>query len=195
VILYTPSFQSYSMMKPLARRSLRLCLRHGGVSKELGAKPESAVFQIPELLTEIVYHCSWSSCINLSHSAVHARFIVHNSIRRRIHDILEPFVDDVSTFFALIHETKSAIVGSAAWNVMSVDNVAAQDVNIVVPNGSIYGVDRLKALLSCSGTTVIFDGLPGIIYKNCATRFIKLMRNSVSSVKVHPYYIIRFQFY
>lgn len=169
------------MTNPPARRSLR-------ISKK--TKPGSAVFLIPELLTEILKHCSWASCVSLSHAATHGRLIVQNLIRQRIHDVLNPFVEDISAFFTLIHETKSAIVGSVAWNVMSIDDVAPQDVNIVIPNGSIYAVDRLKSLLSCSGTTVTFDGLPGIVYKNCATRFIKLIRNSVSFVKIHGYVVM-----
>jgi hypothetical protein len=96
--------------------------------------------------------------------------------------MLRPFVNDLSTFFVLIREIKAAIVGSVAWSVMTVDDVGPRDVNIVVPYGTAYGVERLKALLSCSGSTVISDGPPGIVYENCASRFVKLMMKSVSLV-------------
>lgn len=146
-------------------------------------KPETTVFHVPELLSEIIKHCSWPCCVRLSHTAVHARIVVQACIRRRIHDILDPFVDDLSAFFALIKETKAAIVGSVAWNVMTIDDVGPQDVNIVVPTGASHGFDRLKALLSCTGTTVAFDGMPGVVYGNFAKRFVKLTRSSVSLVQ------------
>jgi hypothetical protein len=88
-------------------------------------------------------------------------------------------------FFLLLREIKAAIVGSVAWGVMTVDHVRPRDLNIVVPNGSAYGVERLKALLSCSGTTIVSDGSagkPGIVYEDSASRFVKLMLKSVSLV-------------
>ena len=142
------------------------------------------MFQVPELLTEIISHFSWPSCINLSHTTIHARIIVQASIQRQIDHLLKPFVKhlDLSVFFALIQETKAAIVGSTAWNVMTVDNVYPRDLNILVLNGSAHGIERLKAFLSCAGTTVAFDGLAGIVYQNTSSWFIKLIRESVS----HP---------
>jgi hypothetical protein len=167
------------------RRSLRLYRISPGETIE--TKPGTAVFQIPELLTEVINHCSWASCVNLSHTTVGGRIVVQASIRRRIHNILNPFVDDLSAFFVLIQEIKGAVVGSAAWNVMTIDNVGPQDINIVVPNGSVHGLERLKALLSCSGSTVVFDGSPGIVYANCAMRYVKIIRDSVSFVTYLQY--------
>jgi hypothetical protein len=142
----------------------------------------TAVFEVPELLVQIVNLCSWASRINISHSSIHARKIVQASVRQRIRDILKPFVSDLSVFFLLLREIKAAIVGSVAWGVMTVDHVRPRDLNIVVPNGSAYGVERLKALLSCSGTTIVSDGSAGIVYEDSASRFVKLMLKSVSLV-------------
>jgi hypothetical protein len=179
LIIHLIQRTSYSVCTPLVmtepppRRSQRL--RHYK-SPSAG----TVVFEVPELLIEIVNNCSWASRVNLSHATVRARIIVQASIRRRILCILRPFVKDFSSFFVLIQEIKAAIVSSAAWNVMTIDDVGPQDVNIVVPNGSAYGIERLKALLSPSGTTVTFDGAPGIVYENRADRFVKLMQKSVS---------------
>jgi len=63
---------------------------------------------------------------------------------------------------------------------MTVDDIASRDLNIVVPDGSTYGLERLKALLSCSGSSITFDGSPGIVHENHAKRFVKLMLKSVS---------------
>jgi hypothetical protein len=162
------------MADPSLRRSLRL--------RQNGSKPNPAtvVFDVPELLTEIISHCSWASRVNLSHATARARLVVQASIRRQIRKLLKPFVNNLSFFFSLIREIQAAIVGSVAWNVMTDDDVEPRDLNIVVPNGSAYGVERLKAFLSCSGTTVTYDGSPGIVYKMCASRFIKLMGKTVS---------------
>lgn len=138
------------------------------------------MFKVPELLSQIVNHCTWASRINLSHTAVYARLIVQASVRQRIQEILKPFVQDLPAFFVLMKEIKAAIAGSAAWNIMSPDIVGPRDVNIIVPNGSAYGVERMKDLLSRSGTTILFDGPPGIVYENWASRFVKLMQKSVS---------------
>jgi hypothetical protein len=145
-------------------------------------KAATVVFEVSELLTEIIKHCSWASRVNLSHANVRARRVVQASIRRRIHVLLRPFINscDLSSFFTLLRETKAAIVGSVAWGVMTIDNLGPRDLNIVVPSGSAYGVERLKALLSCSGSTVTFDGSAGIVYEYCASRFIRLTCNTVS---------------
>lgn len=137
------------------------------------------MFGVPELLAQILGHCSWASRVNLSHTSVHARLVVQALIRRRIRYVLKPFVEDISAFFSLIRAIKAVIVGSAAWNVMTVDDVGPRDINIVVPAGSVYAVERLKDFFSAAGTTITFDGLPGIVYENCASRFIKLMQKSV----------------
>ena len=162
------------MPVPSPRRSLRL--RHNTLQALAG----KVVFEVPELLAKIVDHCSWASRVRLSHTAVHARAVVQASIRQRIRGVLKPFIQDLSTFFELIREIKAAITGSVAWNVMTADTIAPRDVNIVVPNGSAYGVERLKDVLSRSGTTVTFDGPPGLVYEKCASRFIRLMQKSVS---------------
>lgn len=163
----------FIMSRPFVRRSIRL--RQNG-------KPRAAtvVFNVPELLTEIIHHCSWASRVSLSHTTSHARLIVQASIRQQIVHLVKPFVNDISSFFRLIREIQAAIVGSAAWNVMTSDDVEPRDLNIVVPNGSPYGIERLKAFLSCAGTTVTYDGTPGIVYKLCASRFVKLLGKSVS---------------
>ena len=162
--------------------SLWLHCRYPGLSDK--AKAGAIVFQVPDLLTEIISHCSWVSCVNLSHTTIHARIIVQASIWQQIHHLLKPFVkhSDLSVFFALLQETKAVIIGSTAWNVMIVDNVYPRDLNILVPNGSAHGIERLKAFLSCAGTTVAFDGLARIVYQNTTSRFIKLIQETVS----HP---------
>ncbi|KAF8798657.1 hypothetical protein BYT27DRAFT_7264774 [Phlegmacium glaucopus] len=103
----------------------------------------------------------------------------------RTHEIPEirqrlkiPFVDDISTFFILTKDISAVVVGSAAWNVLSIDDVTPKDLNIIVPDGSQYGLERLKAYLTCSGSTVDFDGCPSAPYDECATRFVKLRRTS-----------------
>jgi hypothetical protein len=158
------------------RRSLRL------QQERDRPKAGTVVYGVSELLTEIINHCSWASRVSLSHATIHSRLVVQDSIHRQVYSLLNPFVDDLPAFFDLLHETRAAIVGSTAWNVMTVDNLGPRDLNIVIPNGSVYGIERLKALLSCSGTTVVFDGFPGIVYENCASRFIRLIRKSVSVV-------------
>jgi hypothetical protein len=166
------------MSEPVVRRSLRL--HRTACSATAKPMAGTVVFDVPELLTEIIEQCSWASRVNLSHTTVRARLTVQASIRQRIHNMLKPFIYDLSTFFTLIHEIQAAIVGSAAWNVMTMDDVGPRDLNIVVPNGSVYGMERLKAFLSCSGTTVTLDGSAGIVYESCASRFIKLNVKTVS---------------
>jgi hypothetical protein len=168
------------MTAPFQRRSLRL--QHNIRPDNGEPKAATAVFDIRELLMEIINHCSWASRVNLSHATVRARLAVHASIRRRIHVLLRPFINDFPSFFALLRETGAAIVGSTAWGVMTIDNLGPQDLNIVVPSGSVYGVERLKALLSCAGSSVISDGSAGILYEKCASRFIKLLCKTVSIV-------------
>jgi hypothetical protein len=163
----------FDMAEPTVRRSKRL----GQIGKP---KAATVVFEVPELLTEIINYCSWASRIRLSHATSHARLFVQDSIRQRIHKLIRPFVYNISSFFALIRELQAAIVGSAAWNVMSFDQVEPRDLNIVVPSGSPYGIERLKAFLSCAGTTITSDGSPGLIYEMYATRFVKLLGKSVS---------------
>ncbi|KAF8798366.1 hypothetical protein BYT27DRAFT_7264936 [Phlegmacium glaucopus] len=107
------------MKKKYPRQSARLQEK----KEKLFNKPKAAtvVFRVTELLSEIIRHCSWTSTVNLAHSSMHAWDVVYTSIRQRVHRILTPFVDDLSPFFHLIEKTKSTIVGSAAWNVMTVD--------------------------------------------------------------------------
>lgn len=162
------------------RRSLRLNRDNYRAIRRPKAGTE--VFEVPELLSQIVNLCSWASRVNISHATVYARKLVQASVRRRIHDLLKPFVDDLSEFFLLLREVRAAIVGSVAWGAMTEDDVEPRDLNIIVPNGSAYGVERLKALLSRSGTVVILDGSPGIVYEDSACRFVKLMLSSVSLI-------------
>lgn len=165
----------------MSELSLRRSLRQQQIfSRERYQQSTANVdFQIPELLAEIVNHCPWASRVNLSHTTVRARLVVQTVIRRRIRGLLAPFIDNLSAFFSLLHEIRAAVVGSVAWNVMTVDLLHPRDLNIVVPNGSVYGVERMKALLSCSGTTVTFDRSPGIVYEGCASRLIRLMGKMV----------------
>ncbi|KAF8811233.1 hypothetical protein BYT27DRAFT_7252951 [Phlegmacium glaucopus] len=133
-----------------------------------------AVFQVAELLTSIAFHCLWATLVNLSHGNIYASRTIQALIRRHINAVLTPFLDDIPSFFMLTRDIRAAVIGSTAWNVLSIDNVKPRDLNIVVPNGSQYEVDRLKAYLTCSGLTIDFDGHPSAPYNKCATRFIKL---------------------
>ena len=165
------------MTKPSPQQSLWLCCN---ILWEIQkTKAGTVVFGVLELLTQIINHCSWASHVNLSYAAIHARTVVQASIWQWIHDILKPFVKDLSAFFVLIQEIKAAIIGSATWNVMAIDNVEPQDLNIVVPNGLAYGIERMKALLSYLGTSITLDGSPGIIYKNCASRLVRLKQQPI----------------
>ncbi|KAF8803391.1 hypothetical protein BYT27DRAFT_7340885 [Phlegmacium glaucopus] len=94
------------------------------------------------------------------------------------------FVVDLPPLFALMTEIKAAIVGSVVWNIMTADNVRPRDLNIVVPNISLHGVERLKALLSCSGSTIVFDGPPSVPYVECADHFIKLIQSSGATITI-----------
>lgn len=166
------------MTKPLPWCSLWLC--HNILGAFQSPKAGTVVYKVPELLAQIINCCSWASRVTLSNTTIRARIIVQASIHWQILIILKPFVKDLSTFFILIHEIKAAVISSAAWNVLTINNVGPQDLNIVVPNRSAYSINRLKALLSPSGTTVMFNGPPGLVYENHASHFVKLMQKSVS---------------
>jgi hypothetical protein len=140
----------------------------------------NAVFNVSELLIDIGNSCSWACLITLSHTNIRARTIVYGIIRRRIVSLLNPFIDELPDFFALMREINAGIVGSVTWNVMSIDKVKPRDLNIVVPCNSMYGIERLKSFLSSSGTAIDFDGEPTHDYDRCTTRFIKIIRDSVS---------------
>ncbi|KAF8804165.1 hypothetical protein BYT27DRAFT_7302181 [Phlegmacium glaucopus] len=170
------------MLKHHTRKSARLLQKAFGISNK--PKAAAVVFNVTELMTEILLQCSWTTLVNLTHTSIHAREIVYTSVRQRMQKSLTPFLNDISAFFYLIKETNSAVVGSTALNVMTVDRIAPRDLNIVVPNKSPYAVDRLKNFLSGSGTLVEYDGPPSVVYNECASRFIRLIQSSGTTITI-----------
>ncbi|KAF8801481.1 hypothetical protein BYT27DRAFT_7114880, partial [Phlegmacium glaucopus] len=142
------------------------------------------VFHIVEILVNILSHCSWASIVNVSHANVHGRKTVYALIRQRFHILLLPFIDDIPYFFTLLKELKGAIVGSTAWNILSIDDVEPRDLNIVIPSGIEYAIERIKAYLACSGTTVMFDGAPSTVYASLTTWFIRILRHLGKTITV-----------
>ncbi|KAF8802413.1 hypothetical protein BYT27DRAFT_7261184 [Phlegmacium glaucopus] len=153
------------MLKHHTRKSARLLQKTFGVSNK--PKAATVVFNVAELMTEILLQCSWTTLVKLTHTSIHAREIIYSSVQQHMKKILTPFLDDICAFFHLIKETNCTVVSSTAWNVMTMDRIAPRDLNIIVPNKSPYAVDRVKNFLSGLGTLVDYDGPPSIVYGVC----------------------------
>ncbi|KAF8803425.1 hypothetical protein BYT27DRAFT_7260166 [Phlegmacium glaucopus] len=142
------------------------------------------VFHVVDILLNVITHCSWGTIVNISHVNIHGQRTVYTLLRRRIRTILLPFIDDIPNFLALLKEVKAGIVGSAVWNILTIDDVEPRDLNIIIPSGIPYGIERVKAYIASSGTSVIFDGAPGIIYEAHTARFIKVLRPTGKTITI-----------
>jgi hypothetical protein len=149
-------------------------------SKRLQLEQRSSdVFQISELIYEILCHCSWTTLVNLTKVNIHFRDWVYCLIRHRITTILNRFIDDITNLFCILKETNGVIIGSVVWSIMTEDSINPQDLNFAVPRTTTYTFERLKAYLCTAGTSVIYDGPPAERFKPCIERYTILKNKEV----------------
>lgn len=156
-------------------------------SKRLRTKPDrrhaAEVFQVAELLYEILCLSSWGTLVSLSKVNIYFRDWVYRLIRHRITNILTPFIENIDDLFNFLEETKSVIIGSAVWAIMSNDGVKPRDLNLAVPQSTMYSFDRMKSYLCDEGTFVIYDGSPKEVFKTGVERFLVLKNKHVRGFK------------
>jgi hypothetical protein len=78
-----------------------------------------------------------------------------------------------------LKDTKSVIIRSAVWAIMTNENFKPQDLNFSVPQSTTYYFDRLKLYLCVEGTTVIYEGLPMEAFKSGVEKFLVLKNKQV----------------
>ena len=161
------------------RRSWRIVLNTAKTTCNLRALE---VFHVPEICFEILLHCSWATLVSLVNVDTHLRDTVFYLFRRRIFNILKPFIENIENLFKLLQNIQGCIIGSTVWSIMTGISVNASRLNFAVPQWKRFEMDHLKSLLTIAGTNIVYDGPGGEDEKECVERRVDLQNKNVYSI-------------
>ncbi|KDR70804.1 hypothetical protein GALMADRAFT_214198 [Galerina marginata CBS 339.88] len=143
--------------------------RSGRISRRLCAPPGAryqtfgrTVYDIPELLEAIATEMTWASLVKFGNSSNYARGLVYSMIRKRIFNLVKPFLPDPAgdfdLFFKFLRLTNGGIMGSFAWSVMATEHkvMPINDLNLVVPNGGLRVWHWMEFLTKIGYTTIYY---------------------------------------